>query len=142
MADDFSTKDAFDFFQKIWNPLPFPMQAMMPPLKPEEVDKKINELKTVESWLTMNLGFVQMTIKTLELQKATLNAFHAGQASVEANRNPAADLSAAAVMAAAEQLKHVPWPWNMLNPDKANTEAAPPSPATADKASRHSKKGA
>ena len=38
---------------------------------------KSRELKSVENWLTMNVGFVQMTIKTLEMQKAALQAMGA-----------------------------------------------------------------
>jgi hypothetical protein len=40
----------------------------------EEVDKKIAEMKSVENWLKMNLTFLQMTIKTLEMQKSALQA--------------------------------------------------------------------
>ena len=40
----------------------------------EEVEKKIAELQSVENWLKMNLGFLQMTIKTLEMQKSALQA--------------------------------------------------------------------
>jgi hypothetical protein len=45
----------------------------------DEIQAKIRELKSVENWLTMNVGFVQMTIKTLEMQKAALEALGAGQ---------------------------------------------------------------
>jgi len=34
------------------------------------------ELKSVENWLKMNLSFLQMTIKTLEMQKAALQSLH------------------------------------------------------------------
>jgi hypothetical protein len=39
-----------------------------------EVEKKLAELQSVENWLKMNLGFLQMTIKTLEMQKSALQA--------------------------------------------------------------------
>jgi hypothetical protein len=52
---------------------------MAPTLDVKEIEKKITELKTVESWLKMNLGFVDMTIKTLELQKAAFESLAAGQ---------------------------------------------------------------
>jgi hypothetical protein len=38
------------------------------------VEKKIAEMQSVENWLKMNLSFLQMTIKTLEMQKAALQA--------------------------------------------------------------------
>ena len=72
-------KDMFEFMQKMWNPMAFPMPGMgMPTVNVEEIERKIAELKTVETWLTMNVGFVQMTIKTLELQKAALESLSGG----------------------------------------------------------------
>jgi hypothetical protein len=76
MAED-SAKELWEFFQKMWNPASFPLPGMFTPtMSVEEVDKKIAELQSVESWLKMNLGFLQMTIKTLEMQKAALQAIH------------------------------------------------------------------
>ena len=73
MADEKPPKDFFEFMQKMWNPMSFPMPGMpLPTVSVEEVEKKIAELKAVETWLTMNTGFLQMTIKTLEMQKAAL----------------------------------------------------------------------
>ena len=78
MADTGLPKDLFEFMQKMWNPMSFPMPGMtMPTVNVEEVEKKIAELKAVETWLTMNVGFVQMTVKTLELQKAALESLAA-----------------------------------------------------------------
>lgn len=69
-------KDWLEFMQRMWNPMSFPMPGMtMPTVNVEDVAKKIAELKAVETWLTMNVGFVQMTIKTLEMQKAALESF-------------------------------------------------------------------
>jgi len=76
MAED-SSKDLFEFFQKMWNPTSFPLPGMFTPtLDPAEIDKKIAELSSVESWLKMNLTFLQMTIKTLEMQKSALQTLH------------------------------------------------------------------
>ena len=77
MAEDFSSNELFDFFQKMWNPTSFPIPGMFTPtMSVEEVEKKIAELKSVENWLKMNLSFLQMTIKTLEMQKAALQSLH------------------------------------------------------------------
>jgi hypothetical protein len=71
-------KDMFEFMQKMWNPMSFPLPGMIAPtIDPQEIEKKIAELKAVETWLTMNVGFVQMTIKTLEMQKAALESLTA-----------------------------------------------------------------
>ena len=78
MADAGLPKDLFEFMQKMWNPMSFPMPGMtMPTVDPAEIAKKIADLKAVETWLTMNVGLVQMTIKTLEMQKAALESFAA-----------------------------------------------------------------
>lgn len=68
-----TANDPFSFFNQLWknsgnNPF-------MPPLNEEEIDRKIMECKTVEQWLTMQVGMLQMTVKTLEMQKAGLHAF-------------------------------------------------------------------
>ena len=79
-------KDWLEFMQKMWNPMSFPMPGMtMPTVNVEEVEKKIAELKAVETWLTMNVGFVQMTVKTLEMQKAALETLTAA-AKTQQNR--------------------------------------------------------
>ena len=62
---------------------PFPPQmgnAAMNPFAtfdPGEVEKKIGEFKAIEAWLNMQLGMLQMTIKTMEMQKASLEALKA-----------------------------------------------------------------
>jgi len=78
MAEQNVPKDWFEFMQKMWNPMSFPLPGMITPtINIDEIDKKIGELKAVETWLTMNTGFVQMTIKTLEMQKAALESLRA-----------------------------------------------------------------
>ena len=58
--------------------MPFPSPAaMFAALDPAEVERKINELQVIESWLAMSLSMTQMSIKTLELQKASLEAMRA-----------------------------------------------------------------
>jgi len=88
MVEQDFPKDFFEFMQKAWNPLSFPLPGMVTPtVNIEEIEKKIGELKTVETWLTMNAGFVQMTVKTLEMQKAALESLRSGN---ETQSTPAA----------------------------------------------------
>ena len=78
MAEQEMPKDFFEFMQKMWNPMGFPIPGMIAPtMNVEDLDKKIAELKAVETWLTMNTGFVQMTVKTLEMQRAGLESLQA-----------------------------------------------------------------
>jgi len=80
-----NTNDPFAFFNQLLkggasNPF-------MPPLSEEEIDRKILECKTVEQWLSMQVGMLQMTVKTLEMQKAGMQAFRQG---LEPNKDNAA----------------------------------------------------
>ena len=71
-------KDWLEYMQRMWNPMGFPIPGVgMPTVDVKEVERKIAELKTVETWLTLNVGFVQMTIQTLEMQKAALQTMGA-----------------------------------------------------------------
>ena len=100
MSKEITPQEAMEFFQKMWNPLGLQFPGMAPPgtgaqagapamppfpfppaaanpfmtFDPAEVEKKINEFKAVETWLSMQIGMLQMTIKTMEMQKASLEA--------------------------------------------------------------------
>jgi hypothetical protein len=95
----FTPQDALEFMQKMWNPFGLAMPGVMPPaapgmpaapfpnpmtmfatLDPADIERKIGELRVIEGWLAMSLNFMQMSIKTLELQKASLEALRAGAA--------------------------------------------------------------
>ena len=53
--------------------------AMFAALDPAEIDRRIGELRVIEGWLAMSLNMMQMTIRTLELQRTSLEALHAAQ---------------------------------------------------------------
>ena len=93
MAEQDVPKDFFEFMQKMWNPMGFPIPGMIAPtMNVEDLEKKIAELKAVETWLTMNTGFVQMTVKTLEMQKAGLESRQAaGKAAADQYKNKTPD---------------------------------------------------
>ena len=48
--------------------------SMFMALDPGEIERKIGELKVIEGWLTMSLNLMQMSIRTMELQKASVEA--------------------------------------------------------------------
>lgn len=59
--------------------------TMTPPLSLEELERRIADLRTVESWLQMNLSLLSSSIQGLEVQRATistLRAFADGMASM------------------------------------------------------------
>jgi len=75
MADETPPQDPFEMFRRLWGPLGVPIPGMaMPTLDPQEVEKRIVELKSVEGWLNMNLNMVKLSIQGLEVQKAALQA--------------------------------------------------------------------
>ena len=107
----FSPQQALEFMQRMWNPFgmpipgfipstapgappaaaPFPNPAaMFATLDPAELARKIDELKVIESWLQMSLNMMQLSIKTMELQKVSLEALRAApqQASSATGRKP------------------------------------------------------
>ncbi len=78
MPSDSSMSEVFELIQKMWNPLNIPLPSLLTPtLDPAELDRKITELKAVEGWLSMNLKMLQVTIRTLEMQKSGLEALSA-----------------------------------------------------------------
>ncbi len=73
MADPNPPQDPFEMFRRLWGPLGVPVPGMaMPTLDPQEIDKRIQELKSVEMWLSMNLNMLRTAIQGLEMQKAGL----------------------------------------------------------------------
>jgi len=66
----------FDFLQGLFKNagagLPHIGQWVAPTLDPEELDKRIQELKTVQFWLEQNARLLGTTIQALEVQRMTL----------------------------------------------------------------------
>jgi len=67
----------FDFLKKFAqaNPaaaMPSAAQWVTPTLDPEELDKRIQELKSVQFWLDQNAKALSATIQALEVQRMTL----------------------------------------------------------------------
>jgi hypothetical protein len=75
MADETPPQDPFEMFRRLWGPLGVPIPGMaVPTFDPQEVEKRIAELRSVEAWLTMNLNMLKLSIQGLELQRAALQA--------------------------------------------------------------------
>ena len=67
--------DPFEFLKNLWGPMGLPLAGLMAPaLIPDEIERRIAELKSVENWLNMNLNVLRLTIQGLEMQKAGLVA--------------------------------------------------------------------
>ena len=75
MADPTPPQDPFEMFRRLWGPLGIPLPGMaVPTFDPQEVEKRIAELKSVEAWLNMNLNMLKLSINGLEMQRAALQA--------------------------------------------------------------------
>ena len=59
----------------------------MPTLDPEELDKRIQDLRTVQFWLEQNARMIAMTIQGLEVQKMTLSTLQGMNVSMDAVRD-------------------------------------------------------
>jgi hypothetical protein len=78
--------DTLDFVKNLWGSMNLPgtnMSGMSaPPLSAEDLDKRIADLKAVESWLNMNITMLRGTIQTMEVQRATLTTLKSMGASM------------------------------------------------------------
>ncbi len=75
MADEKAPQDPFEMFRRLWGPLGVPLPGMaVPTFDPQEVEKRISELRSVEAWLNMNLNMIKFSIQGLEVQRAALQA--------------------------------------------------------------------
>jgi hypothetical protein len=78
VAHDFSKMvPGFDFLQGLAknasSALPNLGQWVAPTLDPEELGKRIEELKTVQFWLEQNARMIATTVQALEVQRMTLS---------------------------------------------------------------------
>ncbi|WP_174549061.1 PhaM family polyhydroxyalkanoate granule multifunctional regulatory protein [Roseateles chitosanitabidus] len=83
MADTDFTRfvPGFDFLQGLVKnagaAIPGFNQWVAPTLNPQELDKRIDELRTVQFWLEQNARMLAATIQALEVQRMTLSTLHA-----------------------------------------------------------------
>lgn len=94
--------DTFDFMKNLWSGMSMPglpgmkiPGMVMPTLSVEEINKQIKDLKSVESWLTMNLTMLRSTIQALEVQSATITTIQSMSSSLAEAMKPSAKPAAA-----------------------------------------------
>jgi hypothetical protein len=86
--------DTLDFVKNLWGAMNIPGTGMpgasgiaAPTLSTDDLDKRIADLKAVESWLNMNIGMLRGTIQAMEVQRGTLAAIKSmGSSMAEAMR--------------------------------------------------------
>ena len=111
-------------------------QWIAPTLDPEELDKRIGELRTVQFWLEQNARMLATTIQALEVQRMTLSTLQTMNLPMADLRDALThqDACRAAAGTAARRLPPAPEP--RPHPPRppaaaaAAGQAAPPAPST------------
>lgn len=81
----------FDFLQSLMGSAGQMAPAMgrwvAPTLEPDELDKRIDELKTVQFWLEQNSRMIGATVQALEVQRMTLSTLKTMNVQMDALRD-------------------------------------------------------
>lgn len=102
--------DPLQFFNAMASAAGWPLPGTCTPVTDiNELDRRLSELKAVEGWLRMNLGILQGTIQTMEMQRTGLAAFETLMATAK-NKGATEQINPNEL---AETLKTM-WPWNMM----------------------------
>lgn len=130
--------DPFEFMKNLWGQMGIPGFGAsaagvptMPAFSPEELGKRIAELKQVRQWLEMNLNMLNMQVNGLEMQLNAINSFKS---------SPGGEFAAAAAEAmrggsTPPAPQPAPFPFGAGNPatpvwaQPANDAATTPAPA-------------
>ena len=137
--------DTLDFVKNLWGSMGIPgmnmpgMSSMnipgmvMPTLSVDEINKKVSDLKAVETWLSLNMNMLRGTIQALEVQAATISTLQTMGESFTASMNPGAKEKSSASSGSSAS------PSNGSNGNAANgahdaerLHHAPPEPTSRD----------
>jgi hypothetical protein len=105
-------------------------QWVAPTLNPEELEKRIEELRTVQFWLEQNARMLGATIQALEVQRMTLSTLK----TMNVQMNDLRDALLIPVPAAAEAtpVAAPPPPRPTPDPEPATPDDAPAAPPAVD----------
>lgn len=131
--------DTLDFVKNLWGSMSIPGMPSIsaPTMSVDELDKKIADLKAVESWLNVNVSMLRGTIQALEVQRGTLATLKSmGATLANAVKQPGADkksVLAAAPYASAFFSQPAVEPLAKAEPKPAPQVEAAPEPVAAPK---------
>ncbi len=125
----------FDFMQGLVKnagaALPGINQWIAPTLDPEELDKRIKELKTVQFWLEQNARLLATTIQALEVQRMTLSTLKTMNVSLgdlaESLKARVPSAAPAAAVEPAPDSAPMPNPFRLFMPPATPTAAEAPA---------------
>ena len=129
-----SMNDPLGFVKKLWGDMQLP-GMVTPTVSIDELDKKIKDLKTVESWLNVNMNMLRGTIQAMEVQRATIATLKSMGESFAQQMNTAS-ASAGFTPAPDAAKSNTAWPMHaQKEPAKTEKAAEPqevPAPAKAE----------
>ena len=119
MADNENSQDPLAFMKKMWSSMGITLPGMiLPTMDPNELEKRIKDLRAVEGWLRMNLNMLTASINTLEVQRATLmtlKSFAQSARTIGAAGSPAGSPSGETAEPNANPFVNPStWPWNLM----------------------------
>ena len=122
----------FDFLQNLVKgagaALPGIGQWVAPTIDPDEIDKRVKELRTVQYWLEQNTRMLEATIQALEVQRMTLSTLKTMNVQLDDLRESMKIKLPAAVPAPPA----APEPEPEAEPATAAAPAAAPAPGAVD----------
>jgi hypothetical protein len=124
--------DTLDFVKNLWGSMGVPGMSIpglgAPTLSVDDLDKKIADLKAVESWLNVNVSMLRGTIQAMEIQRGTLATLKSMGASLaDAMKQPGVDQKS--VLAASPFAAFFGAPATAASPPAAKPPAAKPQAA-------------
>ncbi|MES2046900.1 MAG: PhaM family polyhydroxyalkanoate granule multifunctional regulatory protein [Pseudomonadota bacterium] len=122
-----SMNDPLGFVKKLWGDMHLP-GMVTPTVSVDELDKKIKDLKTVESWLNVNMNMLRGTIQALEVQRATISTLKSmGESFAQQMNTASTSTGYAAASEAAKSNAAWPMPTQEAEPAKAAAKEAEPA---------------
>ncbi|MQA42842.1 PhaM family polyhydroxyalkanoate granule multifunctional regulatory protein [Rugamonas aquatica] len=122
--------DTLDFVKSLWGSMSVP-GLTAPTLSVEELDKKINDLKAVETWLNLNMSMLRGSIQALEVQRGTIATLKSVGASLAAAVNQPHSSDHKSIFDANPYASAFFHHAREADKDKAATPAPAPAPAPA-----------
>ncbi|MCX7218217.1 MAG: hypothetical protein NTY70_04540 [Burkholderiales bacterium] len=127
--------DPLNFVKNLWGGMHVP-GMVTPTVSIDELDKKITDLKTVESWLNVNMTMLKGSIQALEVQRATISTLKAMGESFAEQMNQAK--SGATAASSETKTSNQTWPMHAASaapkteaPAASKPEASQPETAKA-----------
>ena len=130
----------FDFLRKLWGGgfagmaggMPNMASFAAPPMDLEEIDKRIHDLRAVESWLQLNASLLRTAIQGLEVQRATLVALQTFGSALSPDAMKSAFDSLTPDATSPDEESKPAWPHTAATAKPAENEPPPEDEAEAE----------